>query len=235
MSASIKKLLKRPARCNLRAAGFTLVELVISTTVLGVMLITLFGVSTYYFTQITRNTMMVNMTVDSQNLLRNTVEDIRYGAGVRQSNTISDPNAPSGGWNTSNTNFIIVIAVPAVDASHNYIIDSSTGNPYNNELVYFKSGNALMERTLANPSATGNTLLTSCPSASASPTCPADKFLTDNVSSMVFTLYDQDDAVTTDPLQARSVKIDLSMAKHTFGGTVSLANSIRVTLRNRYP
>ena len=202
---------------------------------MGILVIGIFGVSTYYFTQITRNTIISDMTVDSQNLLRTTVENLRYGAGVRQSNTINDPNAPAGGWNTSNTNFIIVIAVPAVDSNRNYIIDPDTGNPYNNELVYFKSGTALMERTLSNSSAPSNTLKTSCPSASASPSCPADKYLTDNVQSMVFTLYDQDSVVTADPLLARSVKIDLTMSKNTFGGAVNLANSIRVTLRNRFP
>lgn len=215
-------------------AGFTLVELVLSLTIMGILLITVFGVSTYYFTQITRNTLIVDMTVDSQNLLRTVVENLRYGAGVRQSNTISDPNAPPGGWNTSNINFIIIIAVPAADANHNYIIDPDTGSPYNNELVYFKSGSATMERILANPNASGNTLMTTCPQNLSSNSCPPDKHLIDNVQSMAFTLYDQDDAITTNPILARSVKIDLGMSKSTFGGPISLSNSIRITLRNRY-
>lgn len=219
----------------LKNRGFTLVELLISITILGILIFTLFSVSTYYFTQITRNGLIVDMTTDSQNLLRSTVENLRYGAGVRQSNTIADPNAPSGGWNTSNTNFIIVIAVPALDNNRNYIIDSSTGNPYNNELVYFKSGSTLMQRTLAHPDASGNTLRSSCPSNLSSSSCPADKQLTQNVQNMVFTLYNQDNGTTTDPLQARSVKIDLTMSKSTFGGPINLSNSIRVTLRNRYP
>lgn len=223
------------SRLDNRQAGFTLVELMLSITIMSLMMTAIIGVSTYYFAQITRNAVMTDMTVDSQNLLRTTVENLRDGAGVRQTNTISDPNAPAGGWTTSNTNFIIVIAVPATDSNHDYIIDASTGNPYNNELVYFKNGSTLMERVLANPSATGNTIKTTCPANLATTSCPADKFLTDNVDSMVFTLYDQDNAGATNPLLARSVKIDLNLSKHTFGGTVSFANSIRVTLRNRYP
>ena len=229
MLVNIKKVLAKNTQ------AFTLVELTLSITIMGIMIVSIFGISLYYFTQVTRNSLITDMTIDSQNLLRTTVENLRYGAGVRQSNTISDANAPAGGWNTSNTNFIIVIAVPAVDTSRNYIIDPDTGNPYNNELVYFKSGIALMERTLANPEATGNSLKTSCPQNLASSSCPADKHLTDNVTSMVFTLYDQNDAVTTDPLLARSVKIVLGMSKSTFGGPINLSNSIRVTLRNRYP
>ena len=174
------------------------------------------------------------MTASSQNLLRTTVESLRFGDGVRQSNTISDPNAPSGGWSTSDTNFVIIIASPALDSSHNYIIDPGTGSPYMNELVYYKSGSSLLERTLANPGATGDTLKTSCPASLATSSCPADKDLADFVTSMTFTLYDQDAALTTDTTQARSIKIDLTMSRQLFGTPISLSNSIRVTLRNRF-
>jgi hypothetical protein len=51
---------------------------------------------------------------------------------------------------------------------------------------------------------------------------------------MVFTLYNQDDAVTTDPLLARSVRIDLGLQKRSFGTPLTLDNSIRVTLRNQF-
>lgn len=214
--------------------GFTIPELVISITLIGVISVSLLAIFVNYFTIITRNNMVIDMTVDSQNLLRSTVEELRYGAGVRQANTIADPNGPPGGWNTSNANFVIIIAVPAIDNNRNYIIDSDTGSPYNNELVYFKEGTTLYKRTLAHPDATGNTLQTSCPSASAGPSCPADKKLIEHVESMVFTLYDQDDATTADPLLARSVKIDLSMERDTFGEPLTLDNSIRVTLRNTF-
>lgn len=214
--------------------GYTVPELTISIVILGILIISLFSFSTYYFSSVTRNSAFVDMSVDSQNLLRATVEQLRYGAGVRQSNTITDLNAPVGGWNTSNTNFVIIIAVPAIDSSDNYIIDSATGSPYNNELVYFKDNTTLYRRTLANPSAAGNTLVTSCPAALSSPSCPPDNKLINDLDSMVFTLYDQDDAITTDPLLARSVKIDLGLLKKSFGNPLTLDNSIRVTLRNQF-
>jgi len=214
--------------------GFTIPELIISISLFGIISVSLLAIFTNYFTIITRNNILVDMTVDSQNLLRSTVEELRYGAGVRQTNTISDTNGPAGGWNTSNANFVIIIAVPAIDSARNYIIDSDTGSPYNNELVYFKQGTMLYKRTLAHPDATGNSLQTSCPATSAGPSCPADKELINYVDDMVFSLYDQDDASTTDPLQARSVKIDLSMERDTFGDPLVLNNSIRVTLRNTF-
>ena len=209
-------------------------ELSVSIVVLGILITSLLAFSTYYFANVTRYNAFVQMSVDSQNLLRATVEQLRYGAGVRQSNTVSDANAPVGGWNTSNDDFVIIIAVPAIDSDREYIIDPNTGSPYNNELVYFKNSTNLYRRTLAHPDATGNTLKTSCPAAQASEACPSDSKLVENLDSMVFTLYDQDDAVTTDPLLARSVKIDLGLAKVTFGNDLTLDNSIRVTLRNQF-
>ncbi|MEX0881357.1 MAG: hypothetical protein WEC17_02230 [Candidatus Saccharimonadales bacterium] len=214
--------------------GYTVPELTISIVILGILIVSLFSFSTYYFTNVTRYNSFVEMSADAQNLLRATVEQLRYGAGVRQSNTVSDPNAPVGGWNTSNASFVIIIAVPAIDSDRNYIIDSATGSPYNNELVYFKDGTTLYRRTLAHPDAVGNTLKTSCPEALSSPSCPADNKLVENLDSMVFTLYDQDDATTTDPLLARSVKIDLGLEKKSFGNPLTLDNSIRVTLRNQF-
>lgn len=214
--------------------GFTLVELTISIAILGVISVGIMYAFTNYLALTTRSGIMTSMTVDSQNVLRATVEELRYGAGVRQTNSLTDANAPSGGWNTSNSNFVIVIAMPAVDSSRNYIIDTATGEPYNNEFVYFKSGTYLYKRILANPSATDNALKTSCPANLATSSCPSDRTLLDTIDDMVFTLYDQDDVVTTDPLLARSVNIDLSLSKDTFGDPLTLDYSIRTTLRNTF-
>ena len=214
--------------------GFTLTELVITVTVMGVLLVAMGTISVNYLVMITRNNIVAEMTADSQNLLRSTVEQLRYGAGVRQTNTIADGNAPGGGWTTSDTNFVIIIATPALDSDGEYIIDTDTGEPYNNELVYFKSGDILYRRTLADPEATGNSVKTTCPEAASSSSCPPDVELVEHLDDMQFTLYDQDNNSTTDALLARSVKIDLSMERDTFGDPLTLDNSIRVTLRNNF-
>jgi prepilin-type N-terminal cleavage/methylation domain-containing protein len=214
--------------------GFTLVELTVVVSVTAIVAVVFLGVITNYFVVITRNNELTDMTINAQNLLRTTVENIRYGNGVEQTNTLSDPNAPSGGWNTSNTNFVIVIPVPAEDGSRNYIIDPATGSPYMNELVYYKSGTTLMERILANQNATGNSLQTTCPSSLATPTCPADKTLATYVSSMTFVLYDQNADTTTTTSSARSINIILTMQRNAPISPLSVTSNIRVTLRNRF-
>ncbi len=217
-----------------RSSGFSIVELNLSITIMAILLVSLLAVFANFFVIMTRTNVLVDMTVDSQGLLRTMVEELRYGAGVRQSNTIADSNAPAAGWDTSNADFVIVVAVPAQDSNRNYIIDPDTGSPYFNELVYFKDGKTLYKRALANPNASGNSLKTSCPASLATASCPADRKLVENLDTMVFTLYDQDNATTTNPLLARSVKIDLGLMKDSFGTPLTYANSVRITLRNVY-
>jgi prepilin-type N-terminal cleavage/methylation domain-containing protein len=219
---------------KLQQAGFTLVEMMMAVSVMAIVGVTFLGLTANYFVIITRNQELGEMTVDAQNLLRTTVENIRFGDGVRQTNQITDPNAPSGGWSTSNSSFVIIIAVPAVDHSHNFIIDSSTGSPYMNELVYYKNGLTLMERKLANPGAVGNTAYTTCPPALANSTCPADPVLAHYVNTMSFTLYDQNGVQTTTPAAGRSVFITLTMQRNAPGQPLNLTTTTRVTLRNRF-
>lgn len=217
-----------------RRAGFTVVELTVATAITALIFVAFLVAITNYFFTITKNNASVDLATNSQTLLRNTVEAIRLGDGVRQSNTINDPNAPVGGWNTSNDDFVVIIAEPAVDADNEYIINPNSGSPYMNEVVYYQDDAHLMKRTLAHPDASGNRTVTSCPAELATASCPADSILAEYVKSMVFTLYDIDGNSTTDPTLARSIKIDLSMERTTFGEPLTLDNTIRVTLRNRF-
>jgi prepilin-type N-terminal cleavage/methylation domain-containing protein len=217
-----------------KQTGFTIPELVVGISVAGIIFLALLSALTNFFVITTRNNARIDMTASSESLLRATVDALRLGDGVRQTNSISDPNAPVGGWNTTNTNFVIVIETPAYSSSRDFIIDSDTGSPYMNELVYYKSGSSMLRRNLANPSAVGNTLKTSCPANVATATCPADAVLSDYVQSLTFTLYDQDNNATSDPLLARSVAIQLINQRRVFGDLVSFDNKIRVTLRNKF-
>lgn len=215
-------------------AGFTIVELIVGMTVISILFLGFITALTSFLAVISKNNATIDMSANSQNLLRNTVDAIRVGDGVRQTASITDNNAPAGGWNTNNASFVIVIASPALDSSHNYIIDPSTGSPYMNELVYYKEGTSLLERQLANPGAVGNTIKTSCPSGLATSSCPADKDLADYVQNMSFSLYDQDNINTSDPSLARSIKISLGMQRTVYGAVINLNNNIQVTLRNRF-
>lgn len=213
--------------------GFTLVELNLTMALMAFMAAGFLTIFTSFIVTTTRINYSIELTNQSQGLLRVLVEELRYGAGVRQTNTIPDPHNATG-WNTGNTNFVIITAVPALTSTNQYIIDPITGGPYFNEYVYYKQGSLLYKRTLANPDAVGNRSKTSCPPASATSSCPADRQLVDGLNSIVFTLYDQDNVITANALNARSIKIDLSLQKKTFGSALTFNNSVRVTLRNDF-
>ena len=215
-------------------AGFTLVEITVVTAVLGIICVTFMGMVTSYFVTINRNNQLTEMTVNSQNLLRSTVESLRFGDGVRQTNQLSGPGTSVGSWSTSDSNFVIVIAVPALDSNKDYIINPDTGSPYMNEYVYYKDGSTLMRRKLANADAPGNTLITTCAPNIATASCPADTELAKYVQSMIFTFYDQDASQTATATAARSVNITLNMQRDAPGDPIDLTTSIRVTLRNRF-
>ncbi len=158
-------------------------------------------------------------------------EELRVGSGARTSNTISDSNAPSGGWVTSSTNKVLVISTPALSTNNSYILDA-TGKPYQNEIIYFTSGITLYKRTLAHPSATSNRMRTSCPEAVATTSCPADVKLTTKLNAFSFIMYGADDAVTTTASTARSLTITLALSDNAYGRTVTTNNVFRINFRN---
>lgn len=225
MLANIKRLNDR---------GFTIVELNIAITISAILSVAFMVIFTTFLVSSTKTNASIEMTSNSQVLLRSMVEELRYSGGIQQTNVIIDnnPDVPPGGWNTSNTVTVLITAVPALDASNNYIIDPSAGRPYYNEFIYYKKGNILYKRTLANPNATGNKFVSSC--AIATPSCPADRQLIKTLDTMSFVLYNQDNIVTTDPLKAQSIRIDLALKKQVIGETLKYDNSIRITLRNDF-
>lgn len=214
------------------AVGFTVTELTIVIVILGVLMIPLSVMTLDYFGSIMARSTEAQLATESQTLLRTVVEELRTASSVKVGNTISDPNEPPSGWSTSNDNLILIISTPALTSTRAFIYDPITGMPYQNELIYFVEGQRLYRRTLANTDAVGNTARRTCPSAVASAACPADKALTDHFKAMNFTLYDQDDVVTTNISLARSLVVNVSMEKPTFGGPVRFDNSMRMTMRN---
>ena len=215
-----------------RQDGFTMTELVISITIAGVLAFVLFSATFYYYVSTAQAQTATDLALESQSILTQLTEDIRLSDAISSTNAIADSNAPPGGWTTSDPSNIIIIENPAIDSSRNIIYNASTGNPYRNEFVYFQSGSKMYKRVLANSAATGNTATTTCPAASSSPSCPPDRLFSSNASNLTFTFYDASDNTTSNATQARSVSLQVDMAKKVFGKNISLSNTTRVTLRN---
>jgi len=220
---SFKKLCER---------GMTIAELLVVTAVSSLLIIPVSSVMIYFYSDSITNNLQSRLAVESQNILRSIVEELRIASGIRESNTITDPNAPPGGWTTANATLILIISTPALDTANNFIIDPLTSEPYQNELVYFAVDNKLYKRYLANPSASGNRFKTSCPEVAASASCPTDVVMTDHFENMNFVFYDQDNNTTTTLANARSIKLVIEMKRRSGGRDIEFDNNIRITLRN---
>jgi len=211
--------------------GFTLVEVVISITVATIMVGVLFIATFRFFANAIQSQQTAELALESQTLLGQMTEDLRLAAGIETTNQLTDAHQPTG-WATSDPNNILVITTPATTASNDIIYDSDTGFPYQNEIIYFLSNKTMYKRVLKNTAATGNKAVTNCPEAQSSDSCPADRIFTSNVDDITFTMYDNTNTATTDPSQASSIALTVSLSKKVFGKTVSLSNSMRVTQRN---
>lgn len=79
---------------------------------------------------------------------------------------------------------VIYFRRPSQDTSHTIAYNGTV--PYDDEYIIYLNGTtkSMMMRTLANPNVINNIAKTTCPAAQASSSCPADKTVIDNLTSV---------------------------------------------------
>lgn len=212
-------------------SGFTLPELLVAMAVATLLASVVVSINISFLGSVMQSKITAEMAAESHFVLQTMIDDIRLSDHVAALTTITDANQ-TGGWATSDTNNILVLNSPVINASRDIVYDSDSGFPYSNELIYFISNRSLYKRTLKNESAAGNIAVTSCPAGAVTPSCPVDKQYTTYIDDLTFEFFDNDNNPTTDVSLARSVKIGLVMSRIAFGKTITLDNSIQTTLRN---
>jgi Tfp pilus assembly protein PilE len=217
---------------RLNETGVTIVELMIAIGIASALASVLVAVSLTFFGDTIRSQVTADMAVESHFMLRTVTEDLRLANSIAVSNDLTDANAPSGGWNTSDADNVLIINSPATTSANDLIYNEGTGDPYNNQLVYFVSEGTLYKRQLKNTLAAGNDLTTTCPTASSSSSCPSDRKYSIYISDLSFTFYDEVNTVTSDPSLARLARINVTMSRRVFGKTLTISNSILTKLRN---
>jgi hypothetical protein len=251
-------------------AGFTVPELIIMmvVTTLLTLLVFSFAVSFWSTTatlQSDSDTLATRLNADDA--LRRLLES---SSGLIEQNSILDPYAanpdPVSGNNywvtihaipgntpvgtTGTTTPLLYSQAPSIDASKNMIMNGS--QPYQDQFVLYLNGTTkqLLLRNLANPSATGDQLKTSCPANHTTSTCLADRIISDNVSSVDTRYFSRsgntiDFTSITDPNTGNYAGPDfpavdvVELTLHLYhqstlhGGTNTLnQTTIRVALRN---
>ncbi|MEK7472297.1 MAG: prepilin-type N-terminal cleavage/methylation domain-containing protein, partial [Patescibacteria group bacterium] len=156
-------------------SGFSLVELMMAVAISAILSTVLVAFTLTYVADVFRSRATAELAVESHFVLQTMVEDIRLADSIATINSITDANAPADGWATSDATNQLIINSPAITSERDIIYDESTGYSYRNQFIYFISGTILYKRVLANTLASGNAATTTCPPASSSSSCPADK------------------------------------------------------------
>lgn len=136
------------------------------------------------------------------------------------------------------------------NSSKNFIMNGI--NPYEDEfIIYLSTNGQIRVRVLANTSASGNILTTTCPPAVATAACPADKTLIENVVSIDSRFFSRsgnliDYTPVFDPVLGANVygpdypsvevlEYTINIARAAFTQTTNTTQSstiIRIALRN---
>ncbi len=96
-------------------------------------------------------------------------------------------NTPIGA--SSTTTPLLYFRRFSINSSNTVVLNGT--QPYEDEYVLYldASSKQLLLRTLANPNAVSNKAITSCPPLVATSSCPADKIIIENLSSIDTTYY----------------------------------------------
>lgn len=219
---------------KLNSYGMSTVELLVVlvvTTMLVIVITTFLMNSLQQSTQAAAKANILRETEQSLDLAAN---DIRLSANADANNRWADANSPSGGsnqysWQSNSSN--LVLATAAENSSGSVIFaDAKNYITEKNNIVYFVKNGTLYKRSIASP-ASGNTAKTSCPIASASSSCPADKELLHNVTAFTVTYKDgQNNSVT--PTDARSIELAVTVTKPLYGKNINVSYTTRMVFRN---
>jgi type II secretory pathway pseudopilin PulG len=184
--------------------GFTIPELIVVMVTTVILTTIVIGFATYFWSstatlQADSDTLVTRM--NAGDALRN---DLNEASGLITQNGIPDahamnpdPTAGSNYWlqihavpgsipvgSGGTTTPLLYYEAPSIDSSKNFIMNGAT--PYQDEFVLYLDGTSkeLLLRSLANPAASGDSTETSCPPSQATSTCPADRVIATDVSSV---------------------------------------------------
>jgi len=191
-------------------SGFTLPELlvVMVTTGLFTSLLLFFMISFWRYGLLLEADLDTLVTrLNAGDYLR---ENINPASGLIIQNSIADLNPGNPDTSVSPVNYwlpihaqpgtipigvagtitpLIYFKRPVITTTNTVAFNGT--QPYEDEFVLYLNGTTkeLLSRTLANPNVVNNKLVTSCPAASATNTCPADKIVASDISSIAMRYF----------------------------------------------
>lgn len=186
---------------NDRQKGFTLVEMIIVIVMTTILSMIIFAMGYQYLKQAASLNARTNYYADRLNVADYLRQNVGLSTGLLNQNSLPDSNAIiADASDPTNTHWRLIHAIPAplgtpttitpiiyysqdaLDSNRQAIMNGA--DPYQNEFILYHDGpsSELRVRSLANPSATGNTTKTTC--TTAAPGCAKDKVLLTGVQTI---------------------------------------------------
>ncbi len=214
--------------------GFTLVELTIALSVVGILSLIVMNFFTNALLQNADGNARANLLSEAHQALDLANSDIRLSATADQNNRWQDnyaPGAPGDLLSWASDGDTLVLATAAENQAGTILFeDAGQYISWKNNNIYFVNNRTLYKRILA-ASVSGNKAVTSCPAASASPACPADRELLHDVESFTVRYLDGENQEVI-PTDARSVELEVELKAKVYGNDVLAAYTTRTVFRN---
>lgn len=219
-------------RLKLNQKGFTLPELIVTMTLMMILSLTLANFVANWYSTASLAQARTELLTNAENALDTITDDIRLSGSADETNRWPDANGAGGnqfGWHSGT--HVLVLAKTAVDTSNNVIFsDPAQYITQKDNVVYYLSGSTLYRRIIAADDP-NDAAVTTCPSASATQSCPADKTIATGVKSFIVTYYDANLQSVT-PANARAVQLAITLSANKGGRTVDANYNTRMVFRN---
>lgn len=222
------------SRKKLTQSGMTLVELNVALVITTMLVAVIVSFALDKLRQSSLQMTQDSLLTTAETGLNVVANDVRLSTLAETNNRWQDQNAPSApsnllSWASGSTTLVLATAAQnssrtvLFDDAHNYVSSK-------NNVIYFVKSGTLYKRILAAP-VTGNAAKTTCPAASATSSCPADRTILTNVTSFSVQYYDGDNQIVA-PANARSVQLSVTLSKPQYGETPSVSYTTRMVFRN---
>ena len=225
-----------------RQSGFTLFELLLAISISSVLVL---AVSNFATSGLSGSNQDYNKTLvltNAKEAVNIVARQIRAAKSVQATNSLPDIHAPGApadlySWSgTSGNNATLILAVPSRDTDGNIIyIDGLHTAVYTDDVIFYldSSTRKLFRRRIANPSAPGNAAVTTCPPSVATPSCPADANVVDDVASLSTAYLSSNNTSVTIPSGTEAVQYTVTETRTINSRDYTGTYSSIATLRNK--
>ena len=209
-----------------QSGGFTVAELMVVLVVVTVLIVPIGIIIIFFLNSTIEYSVKANLEAQAQTAARVMSDDFR-GSNAVLASSMHDPSK-GGTWSTSSGDGVLVVDTVAISKAGEVMMNSSSSEPYLNQIVYYLNDSTLFKRSLpASDSGADNLMVRTCRPVISG--CTADAVLATGVSSFDFTLHGDNDASPVGAASAKSVEIRIIAERHSIGVPVKVEKQTRIT------